>query len=95
LNGEQVIMEKLAGEELGRSASHAHVCVCVSERERYEVSEIWRKKREKGGEIRTKRGWIRVTPSRQSEAFVDDATDVCLFGNVVSHRMCVEIRTYP
>jgi hypothetical protein len=39
--------------------------VFVSEREkRYEVSEIWRKKREKGGEIRTKRGWIRVTPSR-------------------------------
>jgi hypothetical protein len=25
---------------------------------RYEVSEIWRKKRERGGEIRTKRGWI-------------------------------------
>jgi hypothetical protein len=39
----------------------------VRERERekrYEVSEIWRKKRERGGEIRTKRGWIHVTPSR-------------------------------
>jgi hypothetical protein len=63
----------------------------VSERERekrYEVSEIWRKKRERGGEIRTKRGWIRMTPLGQSEAFVHNATDVCLFGNVVSHPMC-------
>jgi hypothetical protein len=43
--------------------------VCEGDRERekseerYEVHEIWTKKRERGGEIRTKRGWIRVTPS--------------------------------
>jgi hypothetical protein len=35
------------------------------------------------------RGWIRVTPSSQSEASVEDATDVCLFGNIVSHWMCM------
>jgi hypothetical protein len=49
LAGEKVVAEKLAREKLGRSASHAHVCMCVSERERYEVSEIWRKKREREG----------------------------------------------
>jgi hypothetical protein len=45
--------------------------------------------RERGGETRTKRGWIHVPPPGQSQAFVDNATYVCLFGNVVSHRMCV------
>jgi hypothetical protein len=71
LAGEKVVTEKLAGEELGRSARRRFageellmlVRACVREK-RYEVSEIWRKKRERGGEIRTKRGWILIRLKR-------------------------------